>query len=66
MTLRDSANDPWAVLGDVEVSLAFAITSNNTMQPGKVLCEVDAEAFLPHYFKMTEIFAAAPTGTSHD
>lgn len=66
VTLRSSPHDPWAVLGDLDVSLAFAMESNNTMQPGEVLTEVDAEAFLPHYFKMTDLFTGAPEGSSLD
>lgn len=66
VTLRYSKHDPWAVLTDLDVSLAFAIVSNNTMQPGQVLGEVDAEAFLPHYFKMTDLFTEAPGGSSRD
>lgn len=66
ITLNDSASDPWAVLGEVDVTLAFAIESNNTMLPGKVLTEVDGDAFLPHYFKMTDLFTGTPEGASHD
>ncbi len=66
VTLRPSPHDPWAVLGDLDVSLAFAIKSNNTMRPGEVLTEVDGEAFLPHYFKMTDLFTGAPEGSSID
>ncbi len=34
--------------------IAFYIVSDNTMLPGKVLGEVDPDAYLPHYFKMTD------------
>lgn len=66
VTLRTSPYDPWAVLGDLDVTLAFAMKCNNTMQPGEVLTEVDAEAFLPHYFKMTDLFTGAKEGPSLD
>jgi acetoacetate decarboxylase len=48
--------DPWAELEDPEVSLAFYLVSDNTMQPGSVLAEVDPDAYLPHYFRMTDFF----------
>lgn len=66
VTLRPSPHDPWAVLGDLEVNLAFAMESNNTMQPGEVLTEVDGDAYLPYYFKMTELFTGTPRGSSRD
>ena len=52
--------------GDLEVNLAFAMESNNTMQPGEVLTEVDGDAYLPYYFKMTELFTGTPRGSSRD
>jgi hypothetical protein len=64
VTLHASPHDPWAALGDVDVQLAFAMESNNTMQPGEVLTEVDADAFLPHYFKMTDLFTGGEEGSS--
>ncbi len=54
LTLRPSEHDPWAEITDPEVMTAFYIVSDNTMLPGKVLSEVDPEAYLPHYFKMTD------------
>jgi acetoacetate decarboxylase len=54
LTLRPSERDPWAEIRDPEVMTAFFIVSDNTMLPGKVLSEVDPEAYLPHYFKMTD------------
>jgi acetoacetate decarboxylase len=56
LTLRESAADPWAEIEPVNVMAAFHLLSDNTMQPGKVLAEVDPEAFLPYYFKMTDMF----------
>lgn len=66
VALHSSPHDPWAVLGDLDVSLAFAMVSNNTMQPGEVLAEVDAHAFLPHYFKMTDLFTGDANGSHLD
>ena len=54
VTLTPSETDPWAEIEIVQVMIGFFMESDNTMQPGKVLTEVDAEAFLPHYFKMTD------------
>ena len=54
LTLRPSEHDPWAEIEDPEVMTAFYIVSDNTMLPGKVLSEVDPDAYLPHYFKMTD------------
>jgi len=56
VTLRESAFDPWAEVEIVNVMIAYCLTSDNTMQPGSVLREVNAEAFLPFYFKMTDFF----------
>jgi acetoacetate decarboxylase len=57
MTLRPSANDPWAEIGDPRVTAAFYLESDNTMLPGKILAEVDPDLYLPHYFKMTDFHA---------
>jgi len=54
VTLRESAFDPWAEVEVVDVMVAALLVSDNVMRPGEVLGEVDAEAFLPHYFKMTD------------
>jgi len=54
LLLTPSKDDPWAVLGNVQVLMAFFLESNNTMLPGEVVTEVSPEAFLPHYFKMTD------------
>ncbi len=66
LALHPSPYDPWSVLGDLEVSFAFAIESNNTMLPGKVLAEVDGEEFLPHYHKMTDLFVGEVGGGGLD
>ena len=62
LRMQPSGDDPWSELADLRVSLAFCIESSNTMLPGEVLAEVDAEAYLPHYFRMTDLFSeqAAP------
>ena len=57
VTFQESETDPWHELDGLNVMLAFHIVSHNTMLPGKILQEVDGEAFLPHYFKMTDFFA---------
>lgn len=54
--LRDSELDPWAEIKLVNVITAYSLTSNNTMNPGSVLQEVEPESYLPHYFKMTDFF----------
>jgi acetoacetate decarboxylase len=54
LTLRESEHDPWAEIEDLEVMATFYLVSDNTMRPGKVLAQVDAEAFLAHYYKMTD------------
>ncbi len=53
--LRESYADPWAEIEVTNVVAAFFLTGNITMQPGKVIKEVDAEAFLPYYFKMLDL-----------
>ncbi len=55
LKLTPSELDPWAELEGLQPMVAFAIESSNRMQPGKVLAEVDAEAYLPHYFRMTDL-----------
>jgi len=57
IVLRPSDADPWAEVEVVQPTIGFQMTSNNTMQPGKVVAEVDPDAFLPHYFKMTDFYA---------
>jgi len=54
--LHESATDPWADIGVTNVIVAYHLVSDNTMQPGKVVCEVDPDGFLPYYFKMTDLF----------
>jgi len=54
-----SEADPWSEFADMTPLVAFAIESSNTMLPGRVLGSVDAEAFLPHYFKMTDFYSGS-------
>ena len=57
LKLTASQADPWADLQNASVLMAFQIDSHNRMLPGKILAEVDAGSFLPHYFKMTDFFS---------
>jgi len=57
LTLRPSDKDPWADIPIESTMAAFYMVSDNTMLPGSVIKEVDGEAFLPYYFKMTDFFA---------
>jgi len=57
LTLLPSDSDPWAEVEAVKVVSAFYLVSDNTMQPGKVLKEVDGGSYLPYYFKITDFFA---------
>ncbi|MBI2604902.1 MAG: acetoacetate decarboxylase family protein [Deltaproteobacteria bacterium] len=59
VTLGASEGDPWADVGiaNPETLMAFYLTSDNSMLPGKVLAEVDGESYLPHYFKMTDFYS---------
>ncbi len=57
LILRPSDSDPWAEVEPVKIMAGFFLVSNNTMLPGKVIKEVDGEAYLPYYFKITDFFA---------
>ena len=57
LILRPSETDPWHELDNPEIVVAYHITSNNTMLPGEVVTEVDPEAFLPYYYKMTDFYS---------
>ena len=52
--LTPSAADPWAEIEIEQTLMGFLLVSDNTMLPGKIVAEVDPEAFLPFYFKMTD------------
>jgi acetoacetate decarboxylase len=51
-----SESDPWSEFEGMTPLMGFVIESSNRMLPGKTLAEVDGEAFLPHYFKMTDLY----------
>ena len=57
VSLRESAFDPWAEIAPTKILAAFYLVSDNTMLPGRVLAEVDGQAYLPYYFKITDFFA---------
>ncbi len=48
--------DPWIELEGLQVMMGFVIESSNRMLPGKVLAQVDADRYLPHYFRMTDFY----------
>jgi len=56
INFRDSNADPWSEVEITKIIAAFYLVSDNTMLPGKVLAEVDPEAYLPYYFKMIDFF----------
>ncbi|MFH1150221.1 MAG: acetoacetate decarboxylase family protein [Actinomycetota bacterium] len=55
LVLLESPTDPWAEIDVTNVIVAYHLVSDNTMQPGNVVAEVDPEGFLPYYFKMTDL-----------
>jgi acetoacetate decarboxylase len=57
INLQESWSDPWAEIEITKIVIAFYLISDNTMQPGKVLTEVDGNAYLPYYFKMLDFFS---------
>ncbi len=54
---QDSEYDPWSEVELVNVQAAFYLVSDNTMQPGSVIKEVDGDAYLPYYYRMTDFFS---------
>jgi acetoacetate decarboxylase len=56
VAFKESSYDPWAEVEFTKVVAAFFLVSDITMQPGKVLGEVDGNAYLPYYFKITDFF----------
>lgn len=57
INFQQSSSDPWAEIEITKIIIAFYLVSDNTMQPGKVLAEVDPNAYLPYYFKMLNFFS---------
>lgn len=51
LTFRESPRDPWAEIEVTGVLAGFYLVSDNTMLPGEVLATIDADAYLPYYFK---------------
>jgi acetoacetate decarboxylase len=66
VVLTPSWADPWADVEIVQTLIGFYMESDNTMQPGDVLAEVSPEAFLPHYFKMTDFPMGTTEGEEND
>ena len=56
LKLTHSETDPWSELEGLEPMMSFIVESSNRMLPGKVLAEVDGDAYLPHYFNMTDFY----------
>ncbi len=52
--IRKSEADPWYEVEITKVLFTYYLVSDNTMLPGKVISEVNPEAFLPYYFKMLD------------
>lgn len=56
--LQQSAADPWSEVELENVVAAYYLVSDNTMQPGRVLAQIEPQGFVPYYFKMTDFFGA--------
>ena len=56
LTMRESETDPWAEVEVTKVLIAFYLVSDNTMQPGRVVAEVNPDEYLPYYYKMTDLY----------
>lgn len=56
--IKESDADPWheVEIMNPNIVMAYYLVSNNTMHPGEIITEVDADAYLPYYFKMTDFF----------
>jgi acetoacetate decarboxylase len=54
--LRQSINDPWAEIPIESVLVAFFLESNNRMNPGKVIGEVNPMDYLPYSFKGVDFY----------
>ena len=54
LTFQDSPRDPWSEIEVTNIIMGFYLVSDNTMRPGEVIGEVDGDAYLPYYFKMTD------------
>lgn len=54
ISFEASPFDPWGEIECKRVVAAYFFTSTNRMLPGEVVCEADAEAFLPYSFSRTD------------
>ncbi|MFX0102491.1 MAG: acetoacetate decarboxylase family protein [Candidatus Hodarchaeota archaeon] len=54
LKLASSDHDPWGEIEVVKVLGALFIESNNTMDPGEVMEEVDPEEFLPYSYQQQD------------
>lgn len=54
--MQESIEDPWHEIEIVATPFAYYMTADITMQPGRVVAEVDGNAYLPHYYKMTDFY----------
>lgn len=52
--LASSHHDPWGEIEVVKVLGALFLESNNTMDPGEVVAEVDPEEFLPYSYQQND------------
>jgi acetoacetate decarboxylase len=54
--MEESVEDPWHEIEIENVIMAFFMIADISMQPGKVVAEVSPEAYIPHYYKMTDFY----------
>ena len=54
LKLGSSDHDPWGEIEVVKVLGALFLESNNTMDPGEVVAEVEPEDFLPYSFQQQD------------
>ncbi len=54
LSFKDSPRDPWSEVEVTDVIMGFYLVSDNTMRPGEIVTEVNGDAYLPYYFKMTD------------
>jgi acetoacetate decarboxylase len=59
---QPSEADPWSEFESLTPLMGFVIESSNRVLPGRVLTTVDPDAFLPHYFKMTDFYSGGHEG----
>ncbi len=54
ISFEESVHDPWSDIVCKQVVASYFFTSTNRLLPGKVLAEIDPEAFLPYSFARTD------------